>query len=428
MPKFALKLSAASLALTGGLVGGLLAAQAGGLERSSQDFDILFEEGNVVEGGATFAAPQRKLKNIRDSSFPVNPVPGQNIGKPFDTQVDEGKNYWVPKLSAKFQLTDDLACAAQYREPWGIDTDSGINNARMFSAIEQKISSRDYGLNCSYRFSAGDKGFFRLLGGVSYQELKGKQTKISALPDASDPLNPAKFKYANSLLDVDDHSFGWRIGAAYEIPEIALRASLVYQSKVNYDLDGKVAVDVIGAPLMNFVTPVSGSVATPQSVEFKFQTGIAPDWLALGSIKWTDWKSITKVGFDNTGTGPFLGMIPVGAEVTSLDLYYRDGWTIMGGIGHKFNDKWSGAATVTWDRGTTTGLTSQTDVWLFGMGANYKATEQVEFRLAGAIGVLTSGTLDNTLSAPNGGSKTGSKADFGTDVVGGVTFSAKYKF
>jgi long-chain fatty acid transport protein len=421
MLKTAFKVSAVSLALSGGI----LSAHAGGLERSSQDFDILFEDGNVVETGATFVTPQRKLKNIRGSVFPVNPVPGQNTGKPFDTEVDEGKSYWVPKLSAKVQLTDDLACAAQYREPWGIDTDSGINNARMFSAIEQKISSRDYGLNCSYRFAAGDKGFFRILGGVSYQELKGKQTKISGVP--LDPNNPTKLTFANSTVDVVDSAIGWRLGAAYEIPEIALRASLVYQSKVNYDLDGSVGVALIGVPL-SFTTPVSGSVATPQSVEFKFQTGIAPDWLALASVKWTDWKSITKVGFDNSGSGPFLNMFPVGAEVTSLDLYYKDGWTVMGGIGHKFNDQWSGAATVTWDRGTTTGLTSQTDVWLLGLGANYKATQHLEFRLAGAVGILTSGTLDSTLAAQNGGSKLGSKADFGTDVVGGMTLSVKYRF
>jgi long-chain fatty acid transport protein len=397
-----------------------LTAHAGGLERSSQDFDILFEDGNVVETGATFVTPQRKLKNIRGNPFPVNPVPDQNLGKPFDTEVDEGKSYWVPKVSAKFQLTDDLACAAQYRQPWGIDTDSGINNARMFGAIKQKISSNDYGLNCSYRFAAGDKGFFRILGGVSYQELKGEQTKVSA-------LNKSPLLFGNSRLDVDDKAFGWRLGAAYEIPEIALRASIVYQSKVSYDLNGTVGVDPIGFSQFSS-TPVSGSVATPQSIEFKFQTGIAPDWLALGSVKWTDWKSITKVSFLNDGSTPFLGKIPVGSEVTSLDLYYKDGWTLMGGVGHKFNDKWSGAATLTWDRGTTTGLTSQTDIWLLGLGANYKATEHLEFRLAGAVGILTSGTLDNTLAVKNGGSDTGSKADFGTDVVGGMTLSAKYRF
>lgn len=417
MLKTALKLSAVSLALSGGI----LTAHAGGLERSSQDFDILFEEGNVVETGATFVAPQRKLKNIQSGLGPVNPVPGPDFGKRFDTEVDEGKSYWVPKVSAKVQLTDDLACAAQYRQPWGIETDSGLNNARMFSAIEQKISSNDYGLNCSYRFEAGDKGFFRLLGGVSYQELKGKQTKISALSP------PPALSFGDSRLDVDDKAIGWRIGAAYEIPEIALRASLVYQSKVSYDLDGTVTVTPMGSPI-SFTTPVSGSVATPQSVEFKFQTGIAPDWLALASIKWTDWKSITNVSFVNTGDKPFLGVRPIGAEVTSLDLYYKDGWTVMGGIGHKFNDKWSGAATVTWDRGTTTGLTSQTDVWLLGLGANYKATQHLEFRLAGAIGILTSGTLDNTKNANGTPNLTGSTADFGTDVVGGMTLSAKYRF
>ncbi|MCF7645130.1 OmpP1/FadL family transporter [Pseudochrobactrum asaccharolyticum] len=417
MLKTAFKVSAVTLALSGGI----LSAHAGGLERSSQDFDILFDDGNVVETGATFVTPQRKLKNIRGNPFPLNPVPDQNFGKPFDTEVDEGKSYWVPKISAKFQLTDDLACAAQYRQPWGIDTDSGINNARMFGAIKQKISSNDYGLNCSYRFAAGDKSFFRILGGVSYQQLKGEQTKISPLP------LPTGLAYGNSRLDVDDSAFGWRLGAAYEIPEIALRASLVYQSKVNYKLEGNVDIDVAGAPL-SFTTPVIGSVATPQSVEFKFQTGIAPDWLALASIKWTDWKSITAVSFLNDGSQPFLGRIPVGSEVTSLDLYYKDGWTLMGGVGHKFNDKWSGAATLTWDRGTTTGLTSQTDVWLLGLGANYKATEHLEFRLAGAVGILTSGTLDNTLAAKNGGSQFGSKADFGTDVVGGMTLSAKYRF
>lgn len=255
---------------------------------------------------------------------------------------------------------------------------------------------------------------------MSYQELKGEQTKVSA-------LNKSPLLFGNSRLDVDDKAFGWRLGAAYEIPEIALRASIVYQSKVSYDLNGTVGVDPIGFSQFSS-TPVSGSVATPQSIEFKFQTGIAPDWLALGSVKWTDWKSITKVSFLNDGSTPFLGKIPVGSEVTSLDLYYKDGWTLMGGVGHKFNDKWSGAATLTWDRGTTTGLTSQTDIWLLGLGANYKATEHLEFRLAGAVGILTSGTLDNTLAVKNGGSDTGSKADFGTDVVGGMTLSAKYRF
>ena len=168
---------------------------------------------------------------------------------------------------------------------------------------------------------------------------------------------------------------------------------------------------------------VDGDVATPQSVEFKFQTGIAPDWLAFGSVKWTDWSTVTDVNF----LAKANQVVPQGQRVTGLNLYYQDGWTVSGGVGHKFNDQWSAAATVTWDRGTSTGLTSQTDIWLFGLGTNYKATENFEVRLAGAAGWLSSGEIDDTYV--NGVySATGSKGDFGNDFVGALSLTAKVKF
>ncbi len=394
------------------LLGSAVAAQAGGFERSEQDFDILFEPGNAVETGATYVMPDRKIKNIRGSYIAgqtggVNPL----TGKPYETSVNEGQGYWVPKASAKFQITDDLACAAQYRQPWGIHTDVGMDTARMYTAIEQKISSNDYGLNCSYRFAAGEKGYFRLLGGVSYQELRGEQTRL--IP----PGTAFGGTFRVGSLNVDDHSFGWRVGAAYEIPEYALRATLVYQSAVKYSLDGTVG-NLAPVPI-----DVTGDVSAPQSVEFKFQTGVAPGWLVFGSAKWTDWSSIENVAFNASNSR----VAPAGTNITNLNLYYRDGWTLSGGVGHKFNEQWSGAATLTWDRGTSTGLTSQTDVWLFGLAANYKPMENLEFRLAGALGWLSSGEINDTVVAgqPN---PSGSKGDFGNDLVSAISLTTKIRF
>lgn len=394
------------------LLGSAVAANAGGFERSSQDFDILFEKGTAVEAGATVVMPQRKLKNIRANPGVATPpvVPyGPDRGKPWSTSVDEAKTYWVPKVSAKFDLTDDLACAAQYREPWGIETDVGLNTLRSFTAIEQKISSRDFGLNCSYRFAVGEKSYFRILGGVSYQELKGFQTRL--IP----PTTAFRGNFRVATLDVEDGSVGWRLGAAYEIPEYAMRASLVYQSEVKYNLDGTID-NLMLNPLTGQGVPlnVTNDIAAPQSVEFKFQTGIAPDWLAFGSVKWTDWKSIQQATFVSNGNRG----LPDGTKITSLDLYYQDGWTVSGGVGHKFNEQWSGAATVTWDRSTSTGWTSQTDVWLFGLGANYKPNDVVDVRLAGAIGWLGSGELRDSIST----------GDFGNDLVSALSLTAKVKF
>jgi len=386
---------------------GAVSAHAGGFERSSQDFDILFEPGTVIDTTGTVVMPERKLKNIRaNPGVPLPPIVlyGPDTGRPMSSSVDEGKTFWVPKVSAKYDLTDDLACAVQYREPWGIHTDVGLNTFRSYTAIEQKITSRDFGINCSYRIPVGEKGYFRILGGVSYQELKGYQSKL--VP----PGTPFGGTFRVATLDVEDRGVGWRIGGAYELPEYALRATLVYQSEVKYNLDGTIS-NLAPIPLN-----VNGDVAAPQSVEFKFQTGIAPDWLAMASVKWTDWKSIQSIAFtsvNNTAVG-----LPNGRKITSLDLYYRDGWTIMGGIGHKFNEKWSGAATVTWDRGTSTGWTSQTNLWLFGLAADFKPQKHLSFRLAGAVGWLGSGTLKDTVST----------SDFGNDLVTALSLTAKVKF
>ncbi|WEK15214.1 MAG: OmpP1/FadL family transporter [Candidatus Ochrobactrum gambitense] len=406
------------------LIGSASVAYAGAFETSSQDFDILFEQGNAVDTSAMYVAPQRRLTKIggpaaNGTNDGINPV----TGRPFEKGIQEAKGYWVPKISAKFDLTNDLACAAQYRQPWGINTSAGIETVHSYTSIEQKITSNDYGVNCSYRFDTGAMGYFRILGGVSYQELRGQQTRM--IPHFSrnpDGIPGSPFRAAS--LDADDHSFGWRIGAAYEIPEYAIRASIVYQSEVRYGLEG-----IVDNLALNPVTgrgepiDVSSDIATPQSVEFKFQTGITPGWMAFGSVEWMDWSSVTSVDFVAADSE----VLPIGTRVTSLNLYYQDGWTLRGGVAHTFNDHWSLDGTLTWDRGTSTGLTTQTDLWLFGLGAGYKPSDQVEFRLAGAAGWLVSGKVDTAL-ADGERSLLGSEGVLDDDFVSGLSLTAMVKF
>jgi long-chain fatty acid transport protein len=285
----------------------------------------------------------------------------------------------------------------------------------MYGSIEQEIKSNDYGLNCSYRI-AMSKGYFRFLGGVSYQEVSGMQTRLLLAGTPSSFPVPAN---RIGKLDVKDDGIGWRLGAAYEIPEIAFRTSLVYQSAIDYSFDGTVE------NLAPFTIPVVGEATVPQSVEFKVQSGIAPGWLAFGSIKWVDWSVLQNISFKNSGQ---LGPVPPrGVEITSLDLYYRDGWTVSGGIGHQINEKFSVAGSITWDRGTTQGLSSQTDTWTFGLGGSYKPSQNFEIRLAGALGILTSGRKDDTVIAGEL-NPSGFVADFGNDLVSAVSVSAKLKF
>lgn len=392
-------------------------AFAGGLDRGGYNIDQLFDASPFTfSSGVTYVAPQRKLKNVRDTD-PSDGLGTNGIGGG-TTYADDSENYAIPYVGIKGGL-GPVDCLVDYSQPFGAHLNPGSGWVGVQSNIETKVRTDNYGLTCSYKFDAGP-GQFRVIGGGFYQEIEGSKTRLVV------PIPGAGV----GRLDMSDEALGWRAGFAYEIPEYALRASLVYNSRVKYDnLSGTLDLTQIplgfgGSPWAGRRFGVEGSAEAPDSLELKVQSGIAPDWLAFGSVKWTNWSLIQSIGFCPVASS---GLPCQPGGVTSLDLLYRDGWTISGGLGHKFNDQWSGAVSLTWDRGTSTGVGTQTDSWTLGTGISYAVNENVELRLAGAVGLLTSGSSG---SVTRGGVVYGDDVsyDFGNDIVTAVSTSLKVKF
>lgn len=384
-------------------------AQAGGLERGGHNIDLLFEPTPfALEATGAYVMPQRKLDNVTN----LDPAAtGRTDG------IGDTESYFVPRIGFKVGIGDHVDCIGDYTQPWGAHTNPGIDWVGARSNIETKIDSDGYAATCSYKMQVG-QGQFRILGGAFYHQLEGYKERL---------VVPALLPMGLGLgrLDMEETGWGWRIGGAYEIPEIALRASLVYNSSVkldhirgSLDLTGVPSWVDLTNPLLGAVTPVFGSASMPESVELKIQSGIAPGWLAFGSVKWVNWSVLQSVAFCPEATS---GLVPcfVGgpSHVTELDLFYRDGWTVSGGVGHRFNEQWSALASLTWDRGTSTIIGHQTDTWTLAAGVAFAPNDHAEFRLGGALGVLTSGTsgLDRYLTSYS----------FGNDLVGAVSASAK---
>jgi long-chain fatty acid transport protein len=411
-------------ALASGILGaGLLLAAtgasfAGGLERSWYNVDLLFDPSRfAAETSATYVMPQRKLNNVVD-----NPASGGNLNGRPNQDISETENYWMPRVGLKFGY-EAVDCMVDYSQPIGAHINPGLNWAGANDNIETKVDSDNYAGTCSYKFDVG-RGQFRILGGAFYQQVEGfKERLVFALP-AGFPISGI------GRLDLESEGWGWRAGVAYEIPEIALRASLVYNSAVKHDdISGSLDLtQVPGQPAAPI--EVFGNAKVPQSVELKLQSGIAPGWLAFGSIKWIDWSVLQTVPFCSTAVRA-IGInncVQNGVGfATSLDLLYKDGWSINMGIGHAFTETISGAASITWDRGTSTGLGAQTDTWTFAAGGSFTPNENLEIRLGGALGILTSGSSGQvTTSLGTFGNEV--SYDFGNDLVAAISASAKLKF
>jgi len=389
-------------------------ALAGGIERGGYNIDLLFDPSPAaVESSATFVMPQRRLKNVQDTSGTGGPFNLNALG--YSTSADDSENYWSPRIGAKLGY-QGFDCLADYSQPYGAHSEPGARWAGAYQNIETKIDSDNYALTCSYKFDMG-LGQFRVIGGASYLQMDGFKERLVVAPE----LIAASGLDGTGRLGLSGDGWGWRAGMAYEIPEYAMRASLVYYSQVKLDnITGTVDLSQVPtavSPLGGQVLPVTGSTAMPDALELKLQSGIAPDWLAFGSAKWTDWSQLQRIPFYNSTFG----------EITSLDLGYRDGWTVTAGIGHKFNEQWSGAMSVTWDRGTSQDYGAQSDTWALTTGVAYAPNKNVEIRLAGVIGILTSG---NSSSMTVDGVPIGDEAtfDYGNDLVTAVNASLKIKF
>ncbi len=361
-----MKTTALGLIAACAFVGG---AQAGGFARGEADTDILYEDGTVAgRGGWVYVMPDRGYATIdgADSS---------------DGAYSE--NYGIPSFAAKFRATDNFSCAITYTQPFGAassygddaqDADraadiaaGGLTAALGGNAvISSQFDTDELGGTCAVNFDAG-KGQFYVLGGVFTQSFDYTEAKDFG-----------------TLNLQDDSAFGYRFGAAYEIKEYALRAELMYRSQVDHDATG--LFTFANATLAgNFGLAVGDQVSStgtgslPQSLEFSLQSGIAPGWLAFGSIKWTDWSVLQTLNYNITNLGD-----------QQKNFFWRDGWTITGGVGHQITEKVSGALSLTWDRGVGTGADIFSDTWTLGAGAQIKHGPGV-LRIGAAASYLTSG-------------------------------------
>lgn len=372
-------------------------ALAGGFNRGSANLDGLFGDKATLNTGVTYVSPGRsysKVTGLKVQGGIVVPLTGGT--------GEISQDFTVPYFSIGAHFGENTNCVGSYAKPYGAHT---INNGDViYHQKEQKLDTNEYGFTCSYGMDLS-KGNLKLIGGVFYEELEFSQSRS---------FTEAFGVVGDSTINVSSHDIGYRLGIGYEIPEYALKASLIYRSETEHNVRGTfgntpfatlavaggtpaaIAGAIYGA---NMSATAYGNVTMPKNLELKLQSGINKTTLVYGSVKWTDWSVLKEVDLYDSYSN---------LEFTDVKLYFRDGLTITAGVAKRISEQLALTTSLTWDRGVSTGWDTLSDTWTIAGGVVFDANENLQIRAGGAAINFTEAqksklksVVDYTASSPN---------------------------
>jgi len=438
--------SAAVLALT------TSAGIAGGIERGGNAYSTLFEKGDYIQLGYSMARPSVS------GDYPTSLGGGSTDNM--------AKSYNHLSFAYKNQLTDDFAIGLYVNQPFGADAeytggqyqglaadwksnqiaivgkyninervsvygglryiessaDIAIPDAVLRAAAAQGLEDRDV----RALVAAGEAGLataegqlaavqFGLLAFPGDPTLLAQQTALQdGIAAAEAALAPGQAAIAlidNSAVGTFDYTaegkkdgqIAYVLGAAYEIPDIALRVALTYESGYTHKFDTKEFSTGLGIAAG---TKGTTEVDMPQSVTLDVQSGIAKDTLLFGSIKWAEWSEweVRAPAYEGA----------TDQRVTGLG---NDVFTFRLGVGRKFSDNFSGFARVTYEEaqgGEASRLTPTDGSTAFGIGGTYTMDN---IKITGGIEYVKVGDAED-----------GSIVKFGSNDAIGLGITVGYTF
>ncbi|MDH1377821.1 outer membrane protein transport protein [Acinetobacter junii] len=346
---------------------------AAALDRSGQSVSAFLQPGNYFEAGLSVLDPTVKGQSTAATG-------SQNIS-------DMGGDYQFYNAALKLQLTDYLSFGLIYDQPFGADAE--YHDSTLFTNAAGNTKVEVDTQNISMLFGVQPIKNVNLYAGGVYQTVKGGVQ-----------LRGAGYGGINAFggynADIpEDSAAGWLAGIAYQIPEIALKASLTYRSEIEHSVNIKESAIPSANPVPSIINnpalagkPATGStdITTPQSVNLDLQTGIMANTVAFANVRWVNWKDFAirpyAFGVASGVAGPSLGQ-PNGFDLIA---YTDDQISATVGVGRKLNDKWAGNVSVGWDSGagnpvSTLGPTE--GYWNVGLGVQYSPADN--YFIAGGV-------------------------------------------
>ncbi len=307
-------------------------AHAGGLDRSAFSSSLLFEEGNVFTMGLSYVDPS--VSGVFAGVAPTG---------------DMADPYTMMSFGYKYDINDQLSYALQIDTPYG----ASVNYQDTSPVIGTTADLSSYRMSMLLRYNFTDR--VSIFGGALVEQINASSATIPAA--------------GYNLTTQSSLGYGYAVGAAYQIPEYALRIALTYQSSISHDMD----------IVENGVLASTVSYETPQAVTLDFQTGLNEKTLLFGSVRWAEWSSFE--------FAPPAYTFNLGSPLISFG---NDTMTYTLGMGRKINENFSILGSVSHEasNGGSVSLLAPTDgSTTISLGAQYEQGNS-KFRFGGSYSWL----------------------------------------
>ncbi len=359
-------------------------AQAGGIERNTNDYGKLFDDGNQISFALSYVNPDVSgtyspvaLGAALLTGVGVGVAETGNMSRSYNTLSTSYTGQFSEKLSFGLFQNDAYGADSFYtqgfytglRAEWNSDQLAAVlryeiaDNVSVIGGLRYVQSEADITIpDQMIRASTGARAL-ELADAATAAALGGDLALAATLGAQAAALNtivtttpPGGLTY-NAQGDKRG-DLGYVLGFAYEIPDIALRIGLTWESEIQHDFDSAEQLVGFGVDAMN-----TTSVIMPQSIALDFQTGIAKDTLLFGQVKWTEWSKW------EVRTPEYEAI--TGGEVTGFD---NDTVSWQLGVGRRFSEYTSGFAQLGYEKahGGVASRLSPTDGRIsFGVGGQY---------------------------------------------------------
>jgi len=335
------------------------ALMAGGMERTALSTGFMYENGGYAE----------VAYSSRDYTVTAP------VFAPDESVIEDQTGF---SLAAKFDVTEMLSFGLSQYNQAGVGLNyqgaggtgavgGGLNliGPKVSLDIDALVFLGRYALSENYSFMLGMKN-------TTIKDASADIFKTSTAPTTT--AAAVKGKTASSAV----------AAIAYEQPDIALRVEYLYEADVSFSLDTTGGLNA-------GTGTTQGSLPDYQTINF--QTGIAADTLAFGSIRMADWKNHQLAVAPQTlaGTGVFGGPTSSFSNSTTYSL----------GVGRKVSDDLSLSLSTNWENGTEssgTSLLSPTNGYNgYSLGAKYNMDN---LTLSGGVNYTTFGdkTITSTIA------------------------------